>query len=131
MALEYAYKTIEIIAPILEEGNAKQHNIYIRLIKEASIKVATELYDNTKLEKALEIIEIGAKYQEDWDAIHFTKAQILLKLKREEEAYTLIEKAMSKEKYVKADDFKEILTSKAYQKWYDRFFGFSSDLDYP
>jgi len=123
-AIEYAHKCIDLVVPFLEEDESNYNTTYTIIVKEASIKIAKELYDNAvsiahkpKLEEALEIIEIGAKYQEGYDKIHFTKAQILLKLKRNEEAYTTVEKAMAED--ADTDDYEEIIKSKGYQEWYD------------
>ena len=123
-AIEYAYKCIDLTIPFLEENKSYYISTYTAIIKQASIKIAKELYDRASsiehtptLEKALEIIELGAKYQQGYDEIHFTKAQILLKLRRKEEAYVTVEKAMAED--ADTDDYEEIITSTAYQEWYD------------
>lgn len=123
-ALEYAHKCIDLITPFLEDDNSPHYADSVMTAREASITIAKDAYENAiglsqkpKLQKAFEIIDLASKHQSDYDDIHFTKAQILLKLKKEKEAYAVVAKAIGEDADVEV--YEEILTSQPYRDWYD------------
>lgn len=121
--LPYAQTCLEL-AKGTSTHCAEMKSFYEEVIRNASYALAwysyQQLVDKSELEKALETISLGCEYSESDLYIYMfaLKAHLLLKLRREEESFSIVDSCLRK--YPGHDDFSDIQKSKAYRQWKEK-----------
>lgn len=128
-AVLYAEKCLELLQSTIRAG-AIGHFTEMGQFHEEVIRYATNCIgwntfsqtdDKARLEELVELVSMGCQYADDpkYFYIFDTKARILLKLGRKEEAYNIVRSCLKKDKDF--GDFNDIIRENDYRSWKDNF----------
>lgn len=128
-ASAYAEKCLEILRPTIRSGAimhfTEQGQFHEEVIRYATNSIAwhtcLQTNDAQKLEEVLQLLELGESYVDAPEHAYLldTKARILLKLNRKEEAYEITRACLINDPYV--THFDDILDDKEYKQWKEKF----------